>query len=100
MVNYKRFTDGHVGKRYLKPEVWLPIIFTTMGMVWAASVWTGSVTTTVKAHQERLAHLENNNQELKESSARVDERTKIMQEQQRTMQSDIKTILHELRSVR
>lgn len=85
-----------VGKRYLKPEVWLPIIFATMGMVLAASVWTGSVTTTVKAHQERLAHLENNNQELKESSARVDERTQIIQKQQIVMQQDIKAILRVL----
>jgi len=49
------------------------------------------------SHDKRLTHIEDNNSDLKQGQARIDERTKTMQKEQKMIRQDIKAILRELR---
>ena len=100
MTEHRRMNDGRVVNRYFRPEVWLPILI-AMGMGLGGVVYAGGqISQSVDNNTTRLEHLEENNQELKQSSARVDERTELMQKRQETIEKDIKEILKALRATR
>jgi len=81
-----------------KKDDWLnylrlwPILMFVMAIAGAA----GAQQLQLHNQDMRLKHIEGNNQSLKTGQATINERTKIMREEQKLIRQDIKNILEEI----
>jgi hypothetical protein len=58
-LNHQRRYDDSLPARYLKLEVWAPVIITVAMAGGTGALWAGSISTNVSGHEQRISKVEN-----------------------------------------